>query len=363
MNHFFCRLVATLLTLLSITNSHGQPLKVFILAGQSNMEGHGNVPLDAQRIVQLKERGHYERDKRNYLQFLAHDAEDQQHFHHLLTREKEWVVRDDVWFAWNRDGHSAKEFNTRLTVGLGASERQIGPELMFGHIMGNYFDEPVLLIKTAWGGKSLAVDFRPPSAGMPPDDQLQARLDKINEQRKKKNQDLMSQEELRAQYGHYYRMMLADIDHTLKTLKQRFPAYDEKTGYELSGFAWFQGWNDGGDLKWAEEYASNFKHFVRDIRAKYGPLPVVIGTSGFGKNAPSKHDGWVNRLREQVEPRQITAAKEIEQCIAFETGDCLIPHPDRTSNRGIHHWFNSAETYYLIGEGMGKAMRRLLEVK
>ena len=91
------------------------------------------------------------------------------------------------------------------------------------------------------------------------------------------------------------------------------------------------------------------------------PLPVVIGTSGFGKHAPSKHDGWVNRLREHVEPRQIAAAKEIEHCEAFETGDCLIPHPDRTSNRGIHHWFNSAETYYRVGEGMGKTMLKLLK--
>ncbi len=27
------------------------------------------------------------------------------------------------------------------------------------------YEEPVLIIKTAWGGKSLHTDFRPPSAG------------------------------------------------------------------------------------------------------------------------------------------------------------------------------------------------------
>jgi alpha-galactosidase len=32
-------------------------------------------------------------------------------------------------------------------------------------VVGDHFDEPVLLVKVAWGGKSLAVDFRPPSAG------------------------------------------------------------------------------------------------------------------------------------------------------------------------------------------------------
>jgi hypothetical protein len=33
--------------------------------------------------------------------------------------------------------------------------------------MGDYFKEPVLLIKTCWGGHSLYGNFRPPSAGKP----------------------------------------------------------------------------------------------------------------------------------------------------------------------------------------------------
>jgi len=55
-----------------------------------------------------------------------------------------------------------------LTVGYGARRETIGPELGFGWVMGDAFEEPVLLIKCAWGGKRLAADFRPPSAGKPP---------------------------------------------------------------------------------------------------------------------------------------------------------------------------------------------------
>ena len=40
-----------------------------------------------------------------------------------------------------------------------------GPELMFAFQIENYFQDPVIIIKTAWGGKNLAVDFRPPSSG------------------------------------------------------------------------------------------------------------------------------------------------------------------------------------------------------
>ena len=49
-----------------------------------------------------------------------------------------------------------------ITVGYGARNDRIGPELQFGHVIGDYFENQVFLIKTAWGGKSLAKDFRPP---------------------------------------------------------------------------------------------------------------------------------------------------------------------------------------------------------
>ena len=45
---------------------------------------------------------------------------------------------------------------------------KIGPEFTFGLTMDRALDEPVLIIKTAWGGKSLYYDFRPPSAGRLP---------------------------------------------------------------------------------------------------------------------------------------------------------------------------------------------------
>ena len=60
-----------------------------------------------------------------------------------------------IWYL-GRKGNLSPEFGFRKGF--------IGPELGFGHIVGNAFDEPVLLIKLAWGGKSLAKDFRSPSS-------------------------------------------------------------------------------------------------------------------------------------------------------------------------------------------------------
>ena len=61
----------------------------------------------------------------------------------------------------------------KLTAGYGSMWGQdptkpgdkIGPEFTFGLTMDAAFDEPVLIIKAAWGGQSLHTDFRPPSAG------------------------------------------------------------------------------------------------------------------------------------------------------------------------------------------------------
>jgi hypothetical protein len=53
----------------------------------------------------------------------------------------------------------------KVKVGYGFDDERIGPEFSFGIDMDGAHEEPVLIIKTAWGGKSLAVDFRSPSAG------------------------------------------------------------------------------------------------------------------------------------------------------------------------------------------------------
>ena len=114
-----------------------KPVKVFILAGQSNMEGKApNALLDHQ----------------------ATDAKTKDLFAHLRKDDK-WIVRDDVFIKFlDRKGP--------LTVGYGSPGRT-GVELEFGTVMGNHFDEPVILIKAAWGGHSLYKLFRSPSAGLP----------------------------------------------------------------------------------------------------------------------------------------------------------------------------------------------------
>ena len=101
---------------------------------------------------------------------------------------------------------------TNVTVGQGENPNLIGSELMFAHTLDEYYDEPILIIKTAWGGKNLAVDFRPPSAG--------------------------------GEIGDYYHAMIQTVEDVTQNLGTEFPEIGI-TDFELSGFVWFQGWNDG----------------------------------------------------------------------------------------------------------------------
>ena len=117
--------------------------------------------------------------------------------------------------------------------------------------MGDHYDEPVLLIKTAWGGKSLALDFRPPSAGKPSFEINPRKDGTIPEP------------------GKYYRLMMAEVKEVLSNLKTHFPEYNGQ-GYEIAGFCWYQGWNDGCNEEFAKEYAKNMPLFIRDVRKDLG---------------------------------------------------------------------------------------------
>ena len=119
------------------------PVQVFVLAGQSNMLGYGLVePTDSHG-------GDYT------LEALV--ASGASAYQHLRDSAGEWTVRDDV----DIEMYGAVRRTSGLTVGFGADERFFGPELQSGHVLGERLSQKVLLIKVAWGGKSLHGETQP----------------------------------------------------------------------------------------------------------------------------------------------------------------------------------------------------------
>ena len=245
------------------------PLKVYLLVGQSNMQGHAHV---------------------RTFDHIGMDPKTAPILKAIRNAAGTPKVCENVWISSVDTAVPEGERHGRLTAGYGASGRgsKIGPELTFGIYMQQRVDEPILVIKTAWGGKSLNTDFRPPSAGAYEFNAQQL------ENLKKQGKNIAQARADRAKMtGQYYRLMMEHIKKVLDNIKRVYPAYDAKAGYELDGFVWFQGWNDmvdrgtypnraqsGGYAQYSEVMA----HFIRDVRKDLSApkLPFVIGVMGVG---------------------------------------------------------------------------------
>jgi hypothetical protein len=306
----------SLLLLAALPLKAVETVKVFILAGQSNMEGQGVVDLDHPR---------YYNGGKGILKTVMARAKDRERYVHLVTPEGKWVVRDDVFVRF-KTKHGVKKGG--LSIGFTGYEGQhhIGPELQFGHVVGEHFEEPVLLIKTAWGGKSLHKDFRPRSAA--------------------------------GGAGPYYLQMIREIQDALVAISTEFPSL-AKHRPDLAGFVWFQGWNDMFDEKARAEYEENLVLLAKDIRQdlKSPTLPIVIGELG---NGGAKAGSNMIAIRKA----QAAAAVRIMpkgSAVFVETHKFARAKEDSPNVGHGHHWFGNAESYFLIGDALGKATVKLVD--
>lgn len=76
--------------------------------------------------------------------------------------------------------------------------------------------------------------------------------------------------------------MIEDILDSLGNLTNILPDYEETTGFELTGFVWFQGWNDMIDYQKVYEYEFNLANLIRDIRDDLDApnMPFLVGGMG-----------------------------------------------------------------------------------
>jgi len=283
-------------------------LRIFILAGQSNMEGYGTV-------------NDIENDPGSLVYVIENDIDGEWSD---IGPVDNWNTLDDAYLYF--EGFNGT-ISTNVTVGQGANSGLIGPELMFAHQLDKYYDDPILIIKTAWGGKSLAEDFRPPSSGGTP--------------------------------GPYYTMMLDRINYVTSNLANEFPSIDVDE-MEISGFAWFQGWNDGASDEFLNDYESNLTNLIHDLRTDLGvpDLPFVVASSGHGGyNATG--DGWVSSMQEIVSVAQETVGCDDETyggSVGFVDTKQYYRALEESPENAIHHFHNNALTFLNIGNAIGKEM-------
>lgn len=119
-----------------------------------------------------------------------------------------------------------------------------GPEVTFGHrLLELDPEQPLALIKHAWGGTNLAQCWYPGESGSDP------------------------------AMGDCYSDFMATVDTALSGLEER------ETPYRIAGMAWMQGESDATYEPWAESYELNLKQLIARVRedVQEPKMPLVMG--------------------------------------------------------------------------------------
>jgi hypothetical protein len=313
----------------------GKTVKVFILAGQSNMVGHGKTE-DGRNPAYTKGSKDVPREIKGgigCLRTLATDPETKKTYGKFLAADGKWVERDDVFIYAIADSKKKPCKLSALSNG-----NWFGPELGFGWDVGDYFDEPVLLIKASWGGKDLAVDFRPPGSGSTE----------------------LGQGKREA--GAYYKKIMELVKEGLENYEKDFP---ELKGLkpEIVGFGWHQGWNDGCSKEATAEYEKNMVNFIKDVRKDLGvaDMPFVIASTG--QNGMNTKGTFADLCQAQMNVGDPGKHPEFKGTVtSIDTRPFVMPDERNPSTQG-YHWSHSAESHYMVGDSMGEAMVKLLKGK
>jgi hypothetical protein len=310
-------------------------IKVFIVAGQSNMVGYGSVEDGASGAGTI-----------GSLRYLAANNTNPEYnyydFTSLLTNPSDtssaFANRSDVKVWWRDGGADLGGTVRKGDLGppfKGADPAKIGPEYAFGQVIGNYYpSNNVLIIKCAWGGRDLAERFRPPSAvtnrgGRP---------------------------------GEFFSAIIDNARDVLTNLDTEFPEWSGQ-GYEIVGFGWHQGFNDRINTSFSAEYKDNLPDLISDLREVFNKpnLPFVVASTGMdaglaesppytGYSAVEKAQLWVAGV---AQPANVLSSDT--RSFWRDAADSPVP----SGNQGFH-WNWNAETLFLIGKTMGDDMVDLL---
>jgi alpha-galactosidase len=161
--------------------------------------------------------------------------------------------------------------------------------------------------------------------------------------------------------GPTYIRMVNTVRGVLANMGKEFPEFAGRQ-YKIAGFGWHQGWNDGCDSAMIAEYEANMADFIRDVRQEFDPaMPLVIANSGFyGAKLGGERLGVLQAQDAMADEAKYTKFKGNVAVVDTRP----MWRDEKISPSGFdYHWNHNGITHYLIGEGMGKAMVKLLGLK
>jgi Carbohydrate esterase, sialic acid-specific acetylesterase/Immunoglobulin I-set domain len=280
-----------------VTNSAGsvtstdavltEELPMFLLAGQSNMEGNVDTTLFQSLMADLASAANTDINARlaERIRYWHQDTNNGYagygYSPQMAAFEAAELVRLN---AAGLVGADLSTPNTKVLCSRNAAAvsplfvsslptkcgNAFGPELVFGQALSKAGYSSTSLIKVAYGGTNLYVNWRSPLSGGavgPLYTELRARIQSLN-------------------------LAPASVNPSCKT-----------QGCRWSAFVWFQGENDSFDSANGLSYEQNLKNLIADVRSDVGSptLPVVIVQTGtwaqsmaFGKNVAAAQSAVVS---------------------------------------------------------------------
>lgn len=311
-----------------------KPVKVFILMGQSNMLGMGDVGPETTKGT------------------LGYLTKTEKRYPYLIDEAGQWTVRNDVRYVHvmpGRSGGMQVNHNEWLTVKGGA----IGPEVAFGHIMGQWLAEPVLVLKSCIGNRSLGWDLLPPgSERYVVDGKTYAGYkdtpDSWVEGQPKK--------EVKWYAGKQYDDDMANAKKVLSELGKYYPGAEK---HEIAGFVWWQGHKDQNPVH-ASRYEQNLVNLIKNLRKDYhapnAPFVLAVGCGNSGRERFGLQIAEAQLAMNDTQKHPEFAGNV--KCV--ETRGFWRDVADSPKNQG-YHYNRNAETYMEVGTALGWAMAELLK--
>jgi len=314
-----------------------KPVKVFILMGQSNMVGMGKV---------TGGEGSLENAVKNKKKYL-----------YLVDKDGNWVARDDVRYVFVMAGGRGDPL--KFNDWLGVKGGKIGVELGIGHFVGDALDEPVMLLKSCIGNRSLGWDLLPPgSKGYeftdPKDGKTYVYAGyKESPMRWEKGTQPVP---VGWYAGKQYDDDIAKAKEVLADLGKYYPG---ATKYEVAGFFWWQGDKDRYDAGLASHYEQNLVALIKQLRKEFNApnAKFVLATLGQTKKGDGGNDGKILEAMLAVDGKT-GKYPEFKGNVAT-----VYTNPLSLGGASNSHYGGNAETYMNVGEEMGKAMVELLKNK
>ena len=310
-------------------------VKVFILLGQSNMLGAGKVESDGQNGT------------------LANATKSKGLYPHLINNSGAWTVRKDVRnvrVQASGSGPWGLRKNDWLTA---ADTGTIGPELGFGYIMGHILDEPVLILKSCIGNRSLGWDLLPPNSGQY---QFGGYTYAGFGQTPLKWLTGTTGAPIGWTAGIQY---IGDTSAARDVLADLGTYYPGATQYEIAGFVFWQGDKDRYDAGHASRYETNLVKFIKALRQDFNApnAPFVCATLGQTVKGATGNEGLILDAQLAVDGDAGNYPEFVGNVAT------VYSHPLSLGGTSSGHYSGNAETYMNVGNALGWAMVKMLQGK